>query len=117
MKKMKKQPIVITESTDSYDKLKVTLEKVFPDYEITTPLNQWSINVKREKCVIIKKKFWNAVCLEYNHKKKTIELGSVFSNHLADNFFRHKLGGFVGVLLMEPTWRKLRKEVYEVLQK
>jgi hypothetical protein len=113
---MNSKEITLTESNNSYELLKKKLDSTFSnaDYEITNPTNQWTINPKGKKCLLVKKSLWNSACIEINEKKNKIEVFSVISNPSLDTVFRNKLG-IVGMLVLEPSWKKLRNEVFEVL--
>ena len=111
---MNSKTIAIKEGISSYEEIEKKLEKTLQSYEITTPINQWIINLKGEKCIIVKKSFWNSVCIELKEKKGELEIFSVISHPQIDTVFRRQFG-LIGVLILESSWKKLRNEVFEKL--
>jgi hypothetical protein len=114
---MRSKTVALREEIGSNELIKKELEKKLATspYEVSMPINQWSINPKGKKCVLVKKSLWNSVCVEINEKKKEVEIFSVLSNPHIDTIFRKKFG-VLGMLLLESSWKKSRNAIYETLQ-
>jgi len=111
---MNSKIVAISEGISTYEEIKSKLKKTLPSYEITAPINKWVVNLKGEKCIIVKKSLWNSVCIELNEKKRELEIFSVISHPRLDTIFRRQFG-IVGMLVLETSWKKLRKEVFDKL--
>ncbi|CAA0145353.1 hypothetical protein [Tenacibaculum maritimum] len=85
-------------------------------YEVTMPYNQWTLRKSLTHCVLVKKNAWNAACIEIDSKKGVVDVFSVIPNSSLDAVFRRQLG-VLGMLLLEPSWKTLRKEVATALMK